>query len=156
MRAPYVGLDPRICVSHYCMRNQRGGSPYFAGGRIQRGSGFGDFLGGIFRSALPFIKNTLFGVGRYALRSGGKLLDDVQGGATFKEAAKNRWDAAKRDAVAVATGGQVGTGRKRKKCCRRKKGQSGSGGKRRRLVAIVRRRRAPAQRRPRSKADFFD
>ena len=157
MKVPFHGLDARDCAHHYCSGSHQYGAgayPVFSGARNQRGAGIGSFLGGLARQALPFLKNTLFGLGRYALRSGGQMLDDVQGGANVKDAFHNRVNAAKRDAITKITGGQVGTGGRRRK--RKRRSQTGSGGggkaKKRRTAS---KRPTKRRRRRRSKVDFF-
>jgi hypothetical protein len=150
MKVPFHGLDPHSCVAHYCS-NQSGGGiyPAFAGARYQQGHGLGSMLGGLFRSAVPIFKRGLAGVGKYALRSGAKFVDDVAGGKSFKEAAQGRLIAAKNDALSKlrdemsSAGEQTGTGkRKRKrKCCT--KPQPGKG------------KRQKKRQKKRSKADFF-
>ena len=69
---------------------------------------------------MPFLTRTAAGIGRYALRSGGKLLEDLQSGTDLKTAAKARLDDAKRvalDAVkdTLISAGQSGTGIRRRR-----------------------------------------
>ena len=61
------------------------GSPY------QRGHGIGSFLGGLFRRTLPILSRGLKAVGKEALRSGVRVLDDVAGeNMDFKDSLKTR------------------------------------------------------------------
>ena len=119
MRLPYRGPDALSCVRHYG-GYQRGGGvyPVFSGSRYQRGHGAGEVLGGLFRSAVPFLKRGLVSAGGYALRSGGRLLKDLTEGVDLKTAAKARLEEAKQDALgaiseSLASAGQSGSGRKR-------------------------------------------
>lgn len=117
MKLPYRGPDALSCVRHYSSSFQGGSGmyPVFSGSRYQRGSGVGDIFKGLWRTAVPFIKKGLYGIGRYALRSGGRLLDDLEQGTNLKTAAKARFDEAKRDAIGTVIGNQDGSGRKRKR-----------------------------------------
>jgi hypothetical protein len=97
----------------------------FSGSRYQRGHGLGSTLGGLFRSAVPFLKRGLASAGRYVARSGGRLIEDLQSGTDLKTAAQNRLEEAKRDALGalgdtLTTVGQSGRGRRRKRRVKRK------------------------------------
>lgn len=157
MKVPFHGLDARYCSRHYCMSQKGGGYHGFSGARYQRGSGgIGDFFGGLYHQAIPFIKQGLLGVGKYALRSGAKFLDSLESGQSVKEAARERWRAAKDDAITKITGGQVGTGKiykkKKKRCCRRRRQTRTTTSKRRERNTTTTRR----TKRRRTKSDIFD
>ena len=64
--------------------------PVYHGRSIQRGYGLGGIFRGLFRSALPFLKQGAKTVGRQALRSGIDLAQDVLKGQGVKHAAKRR------------------------------------------------------------------
>ena len=57
---------------HYCQTG--GGIPVFAGSPIQQGSGLGNLLSGLVRSALPILKKTVLPA---AVRTGKEVLSDV-------------------------------------------------------------------------------
>ena len=147
MKVPFHGLDPRSCAFHYCA-GQRGGGGYpaYSGVRYQRGSGtgLGSVLSGLFRQTVPFLKRGLFSLGKYALSSGNKFLEDLEAGKNLNEAAHDRLRAAKNDAIQTITGGQIGSGRKlkkKRKCC---------------PSTVTKRKRTKKQKkRQRTKADFF-
>lgn len=136
MRLPYRGPDTLSCVRHYASSNQRGGAgayPVFSGSRYQRGSGIGDIFGSVWRAAVPFLKRTAASAGRYALKSGQRLLEDIEQGKSLKEAAGARLAEAKQDALNKVLG-QSGSGRKR-----RRKKQLGGRRRVKRIVASSRR-----------------
>ena len=71
--------------------NQCGnGMNVFQGARGQRGHGLGSMLSGLFRSALPMIKN----FGRNALQTGLNVATDVVEGTNFRDSLRkpsSRW-----------------------------------------------------------------
>ena len=76
-------------VKYY--KNQAGGGDhYFRGSPVQKGYGLGDILGGLFRSALPMIKQGAKMLGKEALKTGVGIAADALDGQNVKMAAKNR------------------------------------------------------------------
>lgn len=68
-------------TSYYLQQAQTGsGLNYYAGSSSQKGAGIGSFLGGLFRSIFPFIKQGAQTVGREAMRAGSHILADVVSG----------------------------------------------------------------------------
>ena len=76
-------------ASYY--KNQAvGGGNYFSGAPLQRGHGLGNILGGLFRSALPMIKQGAKVIGKEAVKTGVGVAADVLGGQNIKTATKQR------------------------------------------------------------------
>ena len=72
-------------------RNQVGSSDaFFRGTQIQRGYGLGNILGGLFRTALPILKQGAKGLGKEVLRTGAEIASDALSGPNVKTAAKTR------------------------------------------------------------------
>ena len=68
-------------TDYYVRQAQTGsGMSYFAGSSSQKGAGIGSFLGGLFRSIFPIVKQGAEVVGREALRAGSHILADVVSG----------------------------------------------------------------------------
>jgi hypothetical protein len=66
------------------------GIPYFSGPVYQRGHGIGSLFRGLFRFAMPFIKQGAKAVGRQALQTGMQVAGDVLENRPFKESVKSR------------------------------------------------------------------
>ena len=66
------------------------GHPVFTGPRYQRGYGLGGILGGLFRSAMPLLKQGAKTLGREAIRAGVGIAQDALEGKNVKASAKNR------------------------------------------------------------------
>lgn len=105
----------------YSYGYQSGGSygvrNVFVGSRFQRGSGIGSFLGGLFRSALPYLGRGLRAVGREVLSGGINVLHDLDdNNANLKESVKNRYretrDNLKRKAKEKVVSMMTGSGRR--------------------------------------------
>ncbi len=82
-------------TEYYLNQAQTGqGMGYYSGIHGQRGHGLGTFLGGLFRTVLPFLGRTLKSgarsVGSEALRAGTGILSDIVSGQNPQEAAKRR------------------------------------------------------------------
>lgn len=68
-------------TEYYINQAQTGsGMNYFAGSSSQKGAGIGSFLGGLFRSIFPFLKQGAAIVGKEALRAGSHILADAASG----------------------------------------------------------------------------
>jgi len=120
-RKTYVP-NPEMFKSYYVHQAQHGGGtlPAFHGARIQRGYGIGSFLGGLLRSAVPFLKEGAKAIGKTALRTGLNIASDVMEGKELKSSARSRAIEAKNnlqnkalDAARNALG-QTGKGIKRR------------------------------------------
>lgn len=100
---------------------QKGGSlPVFQGGRYQRGYGLGSIFKGLFRWAVPRLKQGAKALGKKALKTGVNVVQDVLEGENVQAAVTKRGKQAIDDIVSHNTpGAQVGSGRKTTK---RKKG----------------------------------
>ena len=66
------------------------GHPVFTGPRTQRGYGLGGILGGLFRSAMPLLKQGAKTLGREAIRTGVGIAQDALEGKNVKTSAQNR------------------------------------------------------------------
>lgn len=87
-RYPYR-CDPRLYENYYL--NQTGhGLPVYVGGRALRGSGLGSVLGGLFRAAMPLLKQGGKALLREGARTGLDMAADVLSGQSLKSAAKRR------------------------------------------------------------------
>ena len=93
----------RPYVDYYTGQVGRG-FPVFQGARTQKGSGLGGILGGLFKSALPLIKQGAKTLGREALRTGVELAQDAIEGKDIRSAAKGRIRSAGRNLTRRALG----------------------------------------------------
>ena len=87
-------------ITDYYVRQAQTGSGmnYFAGANTQKGAGIGSFLGGLFRSILPFVKQGAEVVGREALRAGSHILADaVSGEVPLKNSVRQHFGEAGRN-----------------------------------------------------------
>jgi len=66
------------------------GIPYFVGPVYQRGHGIGSLFRGLFRFAMPFIKQGAKAVGRQALQNGIQVAGDMLENRPIKESVKAR------------------------------------------------------------------
>ena len=75
--------------------NQAGsGLSVYHGGRMQTGHGLGNILGGLFKRALPLIKQGVSTVGKEIFHVGTDILGDALSGKNIKTSAKTRLKAA--------------------------------------------------------------
>ncbi|KAF4530049.1 hypothetical protein B566_EDAN018291, partial [Ephemera danica] len=81
--------------NYYLTQAGSGVSNVYSGREGQRGHGIGSFLGGLFRRALPFLKNGLKAVGKEAAKAGLGMLHDVSNDVTLKDSFRERFDQAK-------------------------------------------------------------
>jgi len=72
------------------VRHRGRGIPYFAGPAYQRGHGIGSLFRGLFRYAMPFIKQGAKALGRQALHTGIQVAGDVLENRPIKESVKAR------------------------------------------------------------------
>ena len=75
------------------MGYQRGYGIY-VGKAYQKGYGLGSWLGGLFRTVLPFLKSGAMVVGREAARAGSHVLADVASGQNFKNSVNKHMEEA--------------------------------------------------------------
>jgi hypothetical protein len=98
----------------YYVTQAGSGLPFYSGSAVQRGYGLGNVLGGLLRTAVPFLKPVVKSVGREVMRSGMDLVKDVVRGRNVKTAVKRRLgEGAKRSLVRVAEGVVNGSARRR-------------------------------------------
>ena len=79
-------MAPQNHYTQYYLHQAGGGgiSHYYAGAPYQKGYGIGSWLGGLFRSVLPFLSSGAVAVGKEAARAGSHILADVASGQNFK------------------------------------------------------------------------
>ena len=78
--------------------HQCGGNlPAFHGVRVQRGYGLGALLKGLFRAAVPLLKQGAKTVGRTALKTGAQVASDVLQGQNIKSSLKTRGSQARQN-----------------------------------------------------------
>lgn len=100
----------------YYARQSGSGMPVYAGSRGQNGYGLGSIFGGLFRSAMPMIKQGLSTFGKQALKSGLEVVSDLADGKSFKESAQNRFrEGIKSFATDMRAQSGNGVGRKRRR-----------------------------------------
>ena len=66
------------------------GYPVFAGRRYQRGYGFGNVFGGLFKAVTPLLKKGSKTLEREVLKTGLNIAGDVVQGRNIKQTAKSR------------------------------------------------------------------
>lgn len=86
----YCCENSRKLYDDYYTRQVGNGLPAFSGSRIQRGHGIGSVLGGLFRSAMPLLKQGAKTIGNQVLKSGMNFANDVISGKDVKRAFKTR------------------------------------------------------------------
>lgn len=100
--------------NYYVSQAGSGSSVIYRGSVYQRGHGIGSFLGGIFRSIMPFLKTGAKTVGKVLLRSGAGFLGDLAEERPAKEAFNRRMKEAggnlKRKAAGALNGMMSGSG----------------------------------------------
>lgn len=78
--------DADILTKYYIAQAQTGSgsSSFYSGpiyqqgsGNLQRGSGVGAFLGGLFRRILPILKKGTVAVGKEVINSGANFISDI-------------------------------------------------------------------------------
>jgi hypothetical protein len=73
-------------ITNYYKTQAGSGVGFYSGSRSQRGHGFADIFGSLFRSALPVLKT----VGSQALKTGARLASDWSEGRNMTEAVNAR------------------------------------------------------------------
>ena len=76
MRSSYLPSSSKHYEDYYIGQVGRG-HPVFTGPRNQRGYGLGGILGGLFRSAMPLLKQGAKTLGREAIRTGVGIAQDA-------------------------------------------------------------------------------
>ena len=74
----------KLYEDYYVNQGGGGGMPYFAGARRQRGHGLGSLLSGLFRSALPLLKQRAMYLAKKVLSTGAQMAGDLLGGESIK------------------------------------------------------------------------
>ena len=100
-----------MSYENYYLQQAGSGIPAYAGVPSQRGHGLGSILGGLFRGALPLLKNIGKTVGKQLLKSGLEVASDVVSGQKFKTSMKRR----AREGASTLLGVQSGSGVQRKR-----------------------------------------
>ena len=75
---------------YYCTQAGGGDMPVFRGGQYQKGHGIGSVLSGLFKKAVPFLKQGASFLGKHALNAGLNIARDMADGSSFKDAAGSR------------------------------------------------------------------
>lgn len=65
---------------YYLSQAGSGAGQFYAGSANQKGYGIGGFLGGLFRTIMPFLRSGAKAVSREALRAGSHILADAASG----------------------------------------------------------------------------
>ena len=86
MKTLYVP-NKQLYKDYYC---GHGYIPVFGGKMRQEGYGIGNVLGGLFRSAMPLLKNLGKKVGSQLLRGGKDVVKDIIAGKRIKSSLKKR------------------------------------------------------------------
>jgi hypothetical protein len=109
-------------VDYYVRQAQTGsGMTYFAGSASQKGYGIGSFLGGLFRTIVPFLASGARSIGQEALRAGSHVLADVVSGAVpVGSSVQMHAQQAGRNLLTKAADRMRGNGARRGKVARRK------------------------------------
>lgn len=102
-------------AEYYVKQAQTGsGMNYYAGSSTQKGAGIGSFLGGLFRSIFPYLKEGASAVGREALRAGSHILADAASGdVPLKNSVKQHFSEAGKNLVNKMRGKGIKRGRAR-------------------------------------------
>ena len=115
--------------------SHQAGSGYnvYRGAPYQEGYGIGSFLGGLFRSVFPLLKQGAKTVGKELLRTGINVAGDVlDNNSPIEEALKTRWQEAKSNLKTKAKNKinqvLVGSGKKKKVSFTIKRKIDGGGG----------------------------
>lgn len=90
VRRKYCCDASQKAYEHYYMNQMGSGLPVFAGSRGQRGHGLGSMLSGLFRSAMPIVKQGLSTIGKSALKTGLSIAGDVLEGKNAGASARSR------------------------------------------------------------------
>lgn len=77
-------------LHYYSHQAGSGIGAIYKGAPFQRGHGIGSFLGGLFRSVLPLLKNGAKAVGKEALNAGVGLLSDMLNVQPMDESIRSR------------------------------------------------------------------
>jgi hypothetical protein len=110
MRTKQFCCDENRCYYEQYYADQCGnGMNVFQGARGQRGHGLGSVLSGLFRSALPMLKN----IGKQALQTGLSVATDVVQGNSFKDSLRKHVPDGIRG-FKDAQFGQSGSGKRRR------------------------------------------
>lgn len=115
-------------TAYYVNQAQTGqGMGYFAGLPSQKGYGIGSFLGGLFRTAFPFLKRGAQYLSKEALRAGSHVLADVAAGEPVKRSLKRHAGQAGRNIMVKTADTLRGNGIKRQKLKATRQSRRGRG-----------------------------
>lgn len=92
MRVPYYPEESQPYIhKYYSDQVGDGVGVVFEGSTIQRGSGVGNLLSGIFKSTLPLLKTGAKTIGKELLRTGASVAKDALQGRNFAESASENF-----------------------------------------------------------------
>lgn len=114
MRRKFCCEDSRRDYENYYTAQSGNGLPVFRGYPGQRGHGLGSILGGLWRRALPFLKQGLAFFGKQALNTGSQIATDVSAGKNVVDSVKERVSEKINEYVPGFLS-QTGTGRRRRR-----------------------------------------
>lgn len=118
----------RHVVKYYVNQAGNGaGHNFYVGAPHQKGYGIGGFLGGLFRSVVPYLKEGAQMAAKEAVRAGGHILMDTVSGETLSSSAKRHAAQARTNLINQVRQKMVGNGAIKRK---RKASQSHFGSKR--------------------------
>lgn len=109
-------------LTEYYLAQAGGGMNFYSGSAHQKGYGIGSWLGGLFRTVIPFLRSGAAVVGREAARAGSHVLADVASGDNFADSFRSHAKQAVTNLKRKAAAEMSGNGIKRRKT--RKRGQS--------------------------------
>lgn len=103
-------------VKYYVNQAGNGAGYYYAGSSYQKGYSIGGFLGGLFRTILPFLRSGAAAVGREALRASSHILADATDTKQpIRESVRRHATEAKDNLIKQLAKKMTGSGIKRKR-----------------------------------------
>lgn len=112
-------------VKYYVNQAGSGLGHYYVGSSHQKGYGLGGFLGGLFRTILPFLKSGATAVAREALRTGSHILTDAASGEVpLSSSVKNHTKEATGNLMRRLSAKLSGAGIKRKRAPKKRQSTS--------------------------------
>ena len=130
-------FDPSsVSIEMFFQDGQSGDGFYFAGTPFQRGYGFGGMFRSLLRSAKPWLKAAGKDVGKEAMISTGRILDNIAHGADVKDTLiEEAKQGVKRAVKRIGQRGGSGIPKKKRKTTKRRKSpKKRAGGKKKRVV----------------------
>ncbi|KAK3915988.1 1-deoxypentalenic acid 11-beta-hydroxylase [Frankliniella fusca] len=106
-------------IQYYVNQAGSGVGNFYAGAPYQKGYSIGGFLGGLFRTVLPFLTRGAKVVGQEALRAGSHILADAAAGESIGSSAKRHAAEASDNLLKKLAGTLQGKGIKRRRATKR-------------------------------------